>query len=346
MNIIYFYSEVMGYTLSVVKELVKDKQTQVHIVYWDKNRKAKFELPPIENVIYYKRSEMQVDDLKNMLVNLKPGILYVSGRMDKDYLKATKFAKKLNIKTVSAFDNQWHGSLKNYIATSISYLLYRQYFDYLWVAGVYQYEYARRLRYSKDKIIWNLYSAENSIFNNNYQNKKLPANKTFLFVGRLVKEKGISLLIQAFIESQKELHHDWKLLLIGNGPVKDEIPENASIEIVDFLQPEELIRKTSDGGVFILPSIHEPWGVVLHEFALLGFPIICSDACGAATAFVKNGYNGYIFEANNMNDLKACLVKIIHTDNSELAQMSVRSHELGNYINPTISAVTLMSVLK
>ena len=47
----------MGYTLAVIKQLITTYDAKVHVVYWDHKRKTTFELPAIENVVYYKRSE-------------------------------------------------------------------------------------------------------------------------------------------------------------------------------------------------------------------------------------------------------------------------------------------------
>ena len=53
-------------------------------------------------------------------------------------------------------------------------------------------------------------------------------------------------------------------------------------------------------GVFVLPSIYEPWALVLQEFAAAGLPILCSSICGASPHFVINNYNGYTFTAGDV----------------------------------------------
>jgi len=94
-----------------------------------------------------------------------------------------------------------------------------------------------------------------------------------------------------------------------------------------------------------LPSRHEPWGVVVHEFASAGIPLICSEATGAASTFLINNFNGFIFKNNNSNDLAKKMLKIISSTDKELFEMSKNSFEMGKRITPLSSAKNLLSVL-
>ena len=52
----------------------------------------------------------------------------------------------------------------------------------------------------------------------------------------------------------------------------------------DFIQPENL-EKVKNAGCFVLPSLKDNWGVVVHEFAAAGLPLIISDGVGAKLLF-------------------------------------------------------------
>src|SRR6478735_2631009 len=151
MNIVFFYSEVMGYTLAMIKSLVKDHGAQVHVVHWDKGTRSAFELPSLEGVFYYKRSAMSTQSLEELLDRLSPPLLYISGRMDKIYLNASVKARSKGTKVISGFDAQWKPSLKNYIICLTSHWLYRKYFDFIWIPGPYQYEFAKRLGFREEQ---------------------------------------------------------------------------------------------------------------------------------------------------------------------------------------------------
>ncbi len=99
----------------------------------------------------------------------------------------------------------------------------------------------------------------------------------------LKKEKGIDLLIKAYNSIQNK--RGWTLTLIGNGSLKRKIirenKNNDDIMIKDFMQPGELLNEIEKAGAFCLPSIYEPLGVVIQEFASAGLPLITSNVCGA-----------------------------------------------------------------
>ena len=72
------------------------------------------------------------------------------------------------------------------------------------------------------------------------------------------------------IESNRD---GWELHFIGNGSLKSKLTQEDGIIVSDFMQPNELVKEIPKTGCFILPSRHEPWGVVIHEFASAGIPL-------------------------------------------------------------------------
>ena len=137
----------------------------------------------------------------------------------------------------------------------------------------------------------------------------------------------------------------WKLTLIGNGPDKEELLRQNDIEIIDFLQQERLCYQLQNAGCFVLPSLEEPWAVVLHEVASAGLPILASDICGAVPYFVLNNYNGITFRPGSAEQIKIALEKIINATESDLLAMAHNSRKLSFRITPEIVARTLLSVL-
>ena len=104
-----------------------------------------------------------------------------------------------------------------------------------------------------------------------------------LFIGRFVDVKGLSFLLDAWksIPDRK----GWTLTLVGNGPLRDTLNGFPDVEIKDFMSQEQLATEMQNSGAFILPSIFEPWALVLHEAAAGGLPILASNCCGAVPCF-------------------------------------------------------------
>jgi glycosyltransferase involved in cell wall biosynthesis len=271
--------------------------------------------------------------------------MYISGRMDDLYLEMA-LAFKSKCKIVTGSDNQWVGSSKQKVATILSPMLYKKYFEYFWVPGPRQYEFARRMGYSNDKIIRNLLTADSKIFNPAFEESMRAKQEryphTIVYAGRFASTKGLDVLLSAFTAAKQESTNDWKLLLIGNGDVQ--IPQSTNMTVRGFMSSDELAEDCKNWGAFCLPSGWEPWGVVIHEFTMAGLPIICSTGVGAADGLVINGYNGYVFATGNALALKHALLNVMNSTDAQLIQMGERGHELSKMQSPDIAAYSLMSI--
>jgi len=350
MRILYLYTEVMGYLMPIFRALVDDYGAEIHVIHWDKRKNTPYQQDAISGVNYYKRSDYNKKEMEVMAVELMPDIVYVSGWQDIDYLYIVKKMKKLCVPVVVGLDGKWQRTLRKYIgALFVKYILKNICYDYAWVAGPQQYEYAKRIGFMSNEIICDLLSADIELFNDVYYKRNdIPEREyphKFMFVGRFVKEKNISGLLRAWGKLEN-IRKDWQLCFIGNGPLKSMIDECRDVEVVDFLHPKELKRKMVGGGCFVLPSIKEPWGVVIHEFAAAGFPIISSDECGAASEFLIHGSNGYVYPFQDDDALFYYMQKIIDSSDKELKSMGDVSHEVAQKITPKSSAMNIVSVIK
>ncbi len=98
-------------------------------------------------------------------------------------------------------------------------------------------------------------------------------------------------------------------------------------------------------GVFVLPSTYEPWGVAVHEHATAGFPLVLSDAVGAAERFLVGGENGLRFKAGSVEDLRTAMRAIVERSDDELQAMGARSAALGRTWNPKEWATTAIDLI-
>jgi glycosyltransferase involved in cell wall biosynthesis len=347
MKILYLYAEVMGYTISTIRELA-ERGNEVHVVHWDHKKLTPYKAPPVPNVFMYKRSELSVEQIKKLAENIAPVVTVVSGWMDRGYMSVAKQLRLEGLPVVVGFDAQWHGTPKQWLAIILSrFSFFSQFYSYAWVAGLYQYEYARRLGFAKKNIVYDLYSADLRLFNQAYNNSKEDKQNQyphrFLFVGRFEPVKGLNVLLQAW-EQLGAKKGDWELHLIGNGSLKAQLGATAGVVIKNFMQPEQLIQEAATAGCFLLPSRGEPWGVVVHEFAAAGLPLIVSDVVGSSSAFLISGLNGFSFKVNDSKDLADRMLKIINMTDQELHAMAVSSHALSQRITPETSAGNLLSV--
>lgn len=146
---------------------------------------------------------------------------------------------------------------------------------------------------------------------------------TFFFCGQMIRRKGVDLLLQAF-DTLIAKGLNVRLLLVGREAdlpnfLKTVSPAaRARINYEGFQPPERLPEYFDRSDVFVLPSRHDGWGVVINQALAAGLPIITSDAVGAGLDLVDDGINGMRVVAGNLDGL--CDAMETLTLNPRLAQ--------------------------
>lgn len=347
-DILYLYSRLNGFVLSVAERIAAAPECgTVHIVHWDagKDNGNKFEKRfTAAGLRLIGKSELGRNDIVEMILRIKPRIIYLSGWMDKDYIAAIRIARRkgAEFQTICGIDDQWFGNLRQKIGSLYFRLFYRPIYDFMWIAGKPQYHYARMMGYPHDRIIPNLLSADTGLFR--------PAERQerrFVFFGRFERIKGLDTLIAAHETLSEQDRRAWPLVLIGDGELRGVIEGKQSpyVRFIPYLQPDELARELARGGVGMLTSTFEAWSVGLHELALMGYPLIVSRQCGAASEFLIHGYNGFLFQGGDTAALTEAMRAMIALSDESRVEMGRASMLLAQRITPEISARSLLSLL-
>ncbi|MES2654753.1 MAG: glycosyltransferase family 4 protein [Bacteroidota bacterium] len=350
MKLLVLYAELMPYNMACFKSLVNNWEATIHVVRWDKKVLTPYQPENIDGVTYYNRSAFSLEQIKSLYNTIQPDAIFVSGWMDKDYLKICKIAKLNKVPVITSADSQWTGSIKQRLGAISAKFYFKKLFDYIMIPGAYQFEFAKRIGFKNNQILFNLYAGDVSFYSKLYQ-EHLPQKtnqypKNILFLGRFADVKNCRLLIDAFTELTHPQKAAWKIYFIGNGPLEKDIPVNDNFKIYPFMPPLELAKVLPEIGLFCLPSKKEPWGVVVHEMAAYGLPLLISNACGAATAFVKNAYNGFTFQSENKASLQFQLLQLFNKTDDELLAMGKKSNQLAKQILPDIWASEMVHIMQ
>ena len=346
-NIVFLYTEIAPYFLACCRALVKKWDVKVHIIRYPVNNEAPFLFNETDNdIILYNRKNYSKNELQELVKSINPNKIICSGWIDKEYLRiCKKYRNKIPI--ILTLDTHWRGSLKQHIASFLSPFVLRNKFSYAWIPGVIQKVYAKKLGFKDAEITLGFYSCDvdffSSIRDRVVTQKKQNFPKRFIFVGRYYDFKGVDMLWQAFIELQNENPNEWELWCLGTGNLPP--IQHPKIKHGGFVQPEHFLNYAQQTGVFIMPSLFEPWGVVLHEFAAMGFPLLASDRVGAIESFLEDGKNGFIFKGGDINSLKEKLKDMMQLPAEQLNLMGECSYQLAQKNTPKQWADNLMKLI-
>lgn len=130
--------------------------------------------------------------------------------------------------------------------------------------------------------------------------------KRFLFIGRLSSEKNIKQLIKIF-----NTLPDFTLSIIGTGPQEKELKAIAqeNTQFLGQIENSKLEDYFVSNDIFILPSMSEPWGLVVEEALYFGMPVIVSRNCGASE-LIDNSKNGYILNVEDVKSIEKIITSI------------------------------------
>lgn len=134
--------------------------------------------------------------------------------------------------------------------------------------------------------------------------------RRFLYVGRLVEVKNLKMLISVF-NGLPYLQLD----IIGFGEQEEELKmmSQSNIHFLGAIPNKELSTYYQQSDVFVLPSVVEPWGLVVEESLNNGTPVIVSDRVGCKDDLVTED-TGLVFAAYDKESLRDAVLKISDVD--------------------------------
>jgi len=147
----------------------------------------------------------------------------------------------------------------------------------------------------------------------------LPEEKIVLFVGRLVYEKGIHILINAVPKILSKVNA--KFIIVGSGYMKEQllnIVRSMGLEhkvlFEGFMDEETLVRLQKTADVSVVPSLFEPFGIVALEAMAARSPVVVSDT-GGLSEIVDHDVSGVKVYPNNPESLAWGITKILLDSN-------------------------------
>ena len=155
-----------------------------------------------------------------------------------------------------------------------------------------------------------------------------------LFAGKLQERKHADHLLEAFLRLSANGSHGQApfLVFVGEGEQRAALEQRlresgcSTVRFAGFRNQSELPGFFDLASVFVLPSRHEPWGVIVNEAMAAGLPVIVSDDVGCAPDLVRNRENGFVYPVGNIGALTEALSSVLAPGVAE--RMGQRSSEI------------------
>jgi len=207
--------------------------------------------------------------------------------------------------------------------------------DAIAVPGTKHREYFVSLGASPNRVFIMPYASNISIKEEDYQEAEqlierlgIGTKKVILYVGRLIKQKGVNYLIEAFSKLREE-RDDVILIIVGEGESRSELEllsENLNIEdsvyFTGFVANVKLPAYYLVCDICAIPSITygkaDVWVRAVNDAMCAMKPVIATDAVGAAFDMIKDGENGFVVPEKDAGALFEAIEKVI--SNLELAK--------------------------
>jgi glycosyltransferase involved in cell wall biosynthesis len=167
----------------------------------------------------------------------------------------------------------------------------------------------------------------------------------FLFVGRFAPVKNLPRLLEAYARYRASAgYHAWGMVLVGSGPQESMLRELAQnlpeVVFAGFQQLDTLPTYFGLASSVVLPSISEPWGLVVNEAMAAGLPVLVSHRCGSVSELVRSGLNGYVCDPLNIDGM-ARLMSVLSSRAVDLDKMGDESRRIVALYTPETWAQTL-----
>jgi glycosyltransferase involved in cell wall biosynthesis len=169
----------------------------------------------------------------------------------------------------------------------------------------------------------------------------------FLFIGQLIKRKGVHQLLNAWSRFERMSPGAGTLVMVGSGPEGDSLRQltiSLNLKSVRFLGQVDYDRiapyyATAD--VFVMPTLEDNWSLVIPEAMACGLPVLTSYYNGCWPELIHPDVNGWVFDSFDVDGVVRCLAMCADKQN-ELAHMGQRSKEIVSHHTPAHAAQAIL----
>lgn len=317
MKVLICWSNISGYMAACWRELARRQEVDLKVVSFSPQASLTAPFDPgvvagVDVIMEDSSSDALDLRLQQIEASFRPDVAVVSGWIHPAYVQLATRRRKTGAPTVMTLDQPWLGSPKQRVQ-QVCRRGYVAGMDLVVTASVWATAYAERLGADRANIRPHLYGFDHAAFaaiGGERVTAGTMSGRGFLFVGRFVKQKGLDVLLEAYLRYRGVAADPWDLIICGTGPMEGLLRGVEGVDRRGFIQPTDLPAVFREAGAFVLPSRYEPWGVVVAEAAASGLPLVLSDRVGAGLDLLRHHHNGFAFPSGSAAALAEALALV------------------------------------
>ena len=284
-----------------------------------------------------------------------PQAVVISGYYYPAMRAAARWAQRHGRVSIFVGDTQWVDRQRIVPREWVKGWWVRRHYDAAFVPGERTSAYLMRMGFPRERIWTGYYVVDNQAFADGAAAARSQADslrdrlglpeRYFLFVGRFAPEKNLLRLLEAYARYRTAVGRQaWGLVLVGSGPQESVLRARAQelrdVVFAGFQQMDRLPAYFGLASCLVLPSVSEPWGLVVNEAMAAGLPVLVSHRCGSVPELVRPGLNGYVCDPLDTDGM-ARLMGVLSSETADVNNMGEASRQIVALYTPETWAQSL-----
>jgi glycosyltransferase involved in cell wall biosynthesis len=280
--------------------------------------------------------------VRQVLMRLQPDVIFAPATPFPEGMAADVHRLTSNCRRIMMDDAWEHTDQRGWLTMAIKRLIHRN-IDGVFIPAPSHLAYYVMMGFSRERVLYGVDVVDNEYFRHHADTARASAEamraerglpeKYFLFVGRFLPRKGLEALVSAYSRYRTQAGvAAWSLVLVGGGPHLEQIQTMAGhekgIHFAGVITGTELCYYYGLAQSLVVPSVLDPWGLVVNEGMAAALPVLVSRGCGAAETLVKEGENGWTFAPGNNDELAVLMTRISELTDSDLREMGKKSQTI------------------
>jgi glycosyltransferase involved in cell wall biosynthesis len=365
---------IAPYRIPVFNELAKRPEVDLHVIFlsetdpilrqwqvYKQEIKFHYDVLPSWRQRFGRHSLLLNRGIRSILRRLKPDVMIAGGYNYPACWSAAYWAQANQVPFLLWTESTAHDHRHNYLLVEWMKKRFLDLCAAFLVPGQSSLNYLKQLGVSENRISSAPNAVDTALFSNFAEAARrnssavharyhLPA-KYFLFVGRLIKEKGVFDLLDAYSPFDPEIRRNIGLVFVGDGSARQSLIEQAAqikpgtIQVLGFLPREELAQIYGLAEAFIFPTHSDPWGLVVNEAMACGLPVVATGAAGCVLDLLVNEENGFVVEPHDPAALAAAM-KNLAANPERRSQMARNSRQRIEAYSPAAWAEGVINAVR